>query len=352
MRTLLIEEEMRQSYLTYAMSVLVDRALPDIRDGLKPVHRRILFSMRDLNLAPGSKYQKSAKIVGQCIGNYHPHGDTAVYDAMVRMAQDFSLRYELVDGQGNFGSIDGDAPAAYRYTEARMTRMASEMLDDIQYDTVDMRANFDESRDEPVVLPSRLPNLIVNGSSGIAVGMATNIPPHNLGEICGALIHLLDHPEATVSDLMSLRTGPDFPTGGLICGAGGARLAYETGRGRVVMRAKIHEEEVRGRKALVVTEIPYGVKASTIKESIVKAVNDGHIEGHLADVVGGAQGDGLRLELLLKRDEDPDIVLNQLWKHTNLQYTFSINMIALDGASAYGQVSSACCRPGSTTASR
>jgi DNA gyrase subunit A len=331
LRDLLIEEEMKESYLTYAMSVLVDRALPDIRDGLKPVHRRILFSMRDLNLNPGAKYQKSAKIVGQCIGNYHPHGDTAVYDAMVRMAQDFSLRYMLVDGQGNFGSIDGDAAAAYRYTEAKMAPAAGEMLEDIQYDTVDMKPNFDQQNDEPVVLPAKLPNLLINGSSGIAVGMATNIPPHNLGEVCQAAIHVIDNPACTVSDLMEFVRAPDFPTGGYICGTGGIRTAYETGRGRCIMRAKITTEELRGgQMALVVTEIPYGVKTTTIKESIVKAVNDENVKG-LSEVRGGAVANGLRLELLMKRGEDPDVILNQLWKHTSLQSTFGLNMIALDG---------------------
>jgi len=327
---LLIEEEMKQSYLTYAMSVLVDRALPDIRDGLKPVHRRILYSMRDLSLQPGSKYTKSAKIVGQCIGNYHPHGDSAVYDAMVRMAQDFSLRYELVDGQGNFGSIDGDAPAAYRYTEARMTRAGVEMLDDIQFDTVDHRPNFDESRDEPIVLPARLPNLLLNGSSGIAVGMATNIPPHHLGEVCSALVHLVDEPAATVDDLMQFVQGPDFPTGAYICGRGGIRQAYETGRGRVVMRARIHEEKAGDRDLLVITEIPYGIKLATIVESIAKADRDETVKG-ISSMHGGTVKEGIRLVLELKRGEDPDVVINQLWKHTSLQHTFSINMVALDG---------------------
>ncbi|MFW5829472.1 MAG: DNA gyrase subunit A [Planctomycetota bacterium] len=330
-RALLIEEEMKESYLTYAMSVLVDRALPDIRDGLKPVHRRILFSMRDLNLNPGSKYTKSAKIVGQCIGNYHPHGDSAVYDAMVRMAQSFSLRYCLVDGQGNFGSIDGDAAAAYRYTEARMTRFASEMLEDIQYDTVDHRPNFDESRQEPVVLPSRIPNLLINGSSGIAVGMATNIPPHNLVEVCGAAKLLIERPGATVSDLMRHIRAPDFPTGAFICGTGGIRQAYETGRGRVVMRARVHHEEIRsGVDALIVTEIPYGIKLATIYESINKAHKDERVTG-IANMYGGTVKEGIRLVLELKRGEDPDLVLNQLWKHTYLQASYGINMIALDG---------------------
>ncbi|MFW5829732.1 MAG: DNA gyrase subunit A, partial [Planctomycetota bacterium] len=330
-RRLLIEDEMKESYLTYAMSVLVDRALPDIRDGLKPVHRRILYSMRDLNLNPGSKYQKSAKIVGQCIGNYHPHGDSAVYDAMVRMAQPFSLRYCLVDGQGNFGSIDGDSAAAYRYTEARMTAFGAEMLADIQYDTVDERPNFDESRDEPVVLPSRIPNLLINGSSGIAVGMATNIPPHNLVEVCEAAKELIHNPACTVLDLMRHIRAPDFPTGGFICGTAGARQAYETGRGRVIMRARVHTEEVRpGVMALVVTEVPYAIKLATILESIVKADKDERIKG-IANMYGGTVKEGIRLVLELKRGEDPDLLLNQLWKHTHLQTSFPINMIALDG---------------------
>ncbi len=325
-----IEEEMRESYLTYAMSVLVDRALPDLRDGLKPVHRRILQSMRDLSLGPTAKYQKSAKIVGHCLGNYHPHGDTSVYDAMVRMAQDFSLRYELVDGQGNFGSIDGDSAAAYRYTEARMSRFAGEMLEDIQYETVDFKPNYNGELDEPTVLPGRLPNLLVNGSSGIAVGMATNIPSHNLREICQAIIHLIDHPACTVADLMQFVKAPDFPTGGFICGTAGARAAYETGHGRVVMRSRIEREVIDGRDCLVVTEIPYGIKLATITESIQAAADEERIKG-LHSVFGGVEGDGIRLVIELKKGEDPDLILNQLWEHTNLQYTFSINMVALDG---------------------
>jgi len=329
-RDLLIEEEMKESYLTYAMSVLVDRALPDVRDGLKPVHRRILQSMRDLNLTASAKYQKSAKIVGHALGNYHPHGDTSVYDAMVRMAQDFSLRYMLVDGQGNFGSIDGDAAAAYRYTEARMDRLAGEMLEDIQFDTVHHRDNFDGQRQEPTVLPAKLPNLLVNGSSGIAVGMATNIPPHNLNEVCQAIIHVMEHPACTVSDLMKFVRAPDFPTGGLICGTAGAREAYETGRGRVIMRARVQREQIDGREALVVTHIPYGIKLATIKDSILVAHNEERVKGMHA-VYGGVVGNGIRLVIELKKGEDPEILLNQLWEHTNLQYNFAINMIALDG---------------------
>jgi len=330
MSDLLLEEEMKESYLTYAMSVLIDRALPDIRDGLKPVHRRIMYSMRDLNLTAGAKYQKSAKIVGHCLGNYHPHGDGSVYDAMVRMAQPFSLRYCLVDGQGNFGSIDGDSAAAYRYTEARMTRFGELMLDNIQYDTVDFKPNFDESREEPAVLPSKLPNLLVNGSSGIAVGMATNIPPHNLAEICDGIVHVIDNPACTVGDLMRFVKAPDFPTGGQVCGLAGLREAYETGRGRLVMRAKIVQEEIGGRTALVVTEIPYGVKTETVKQSIVDAAQGERVKG-LHNVYGGAVGDGLRLIIELKKGEDPELVLNQLWQNTSLQYTFAVNMIALDG---------------------
>ena len=329
-RDLLIEEEMKESYLTYAMSVLVDRALPDVRDGLKPVHRRILQSMRDLNLTAAAKYQKSAKIVGHALGNYHPHGDTSVYDAMVRMAQEFSLRYMLVDGQGNFGSIDGDSAAAYRYTEARMDRLAAEMLEDIQFDTVDHRDNFDGQRQEPTVLPAKLPNLLVNGSSGIAVGMATNIPPHNLTEVCQAIIHVIDHPACTVTDLMKFIRGPDFPTGAFICGTAGIREAYETGRGRVVMRARYQKDQIDGRDALIFSQIPYGIKLATIKESIQNAVEDERIKG-LYQVNADVVGDGVRLAIQLKKGEDPDLILNQLWEHTNLQYNFAINMIALDG---------------------
>jgi DNA gyrase subunit A len=330
MSDLLLEEEMKESYLTYAMSVLIDRALPDIRDGLKPVHRRIMYSMRDLNLTAGAKYQKSAKIVGHCLGNYHPHGDGSVYDAMVRMAQPFSLRYCLVDGQGNFGSIDGDAAAAYRYTEARMTRLGELLMEDIQYETVDFKPNYNSESEEPTVLPAKLPNLLVNGSSGIAVGMATNIPPHNLAEICDGIIHVIDNPACTVGDLMRFVKAPDFPTGGQVCGLAGLREAYETGRGRLVMRAKIVEEEIGGRNALVVTEIPYGVKTETVKQSIVDAAQAERVKG-LHNVYGGAVGDGLRLVLELKKGEDPELVLNQLWQNTSLQSTFAVNMIALDG---------------------
>jgi DNA gyrase subunit A len=327
---LLLEEEMKESYLTYAMSVLIDRALPDIRDGFKPVHRRIMYSMRDLNLTATAKYQKSAKIVGHCLGNYHPHGDTSVYDAMVRMAQDFSLRYPLVDGQGNFGSVDGDPAAAYRYTEARMSRLGDMLLEDIQYETVTFKDNYNSESEEPTVLPAKLPNLLVNGSSGIAVGMATNIPPHNLTEVCNGIIHLIDHPACTVGDLMQFVKAPDFPTGGQVCGTAGLREAYETGRGKVVMRAAIERATIEGRDAFVVTSIPYGLKTQTIKESIQQAFEAEQVTG-LHSVSGGDQKEGLRIEIALKRGEDPDVVLNQLWRHTHLQYTFAINMIALDG---------------------
>ena len=325
-----IHDEMKESYLAYAMSVLVDRALPDIRDGLKPVHRRILQTLRDLNLTPGKKFLKCAKIVGDCLGNYHPHGDGAVYDAMVRMAQDFSLRYPLVDGQGNFGSIDGDPAAAYRYTEARMAGPAIDLLADIEYETVDTRPNFDGRMHEPCVLPSAMPNLLVNGSSGIAVGMATNIPPHNLGEVCQAIRHVIDHADCTVADLMQFIHGPDFPTGAVMCGNMGARQAYETGNGRLVVRSKITREVIDGKDALVVTEIPYGIKLGTVYESIQTAHTEEKIPG-LQGMFGGVVGDGIRLVLTIKKGEDPDIVLNQLWEHTNLQYHFAINLIALDG---------------------
>ena len=325
-----VEDEMRNSYLDYAMSVIVSRALPDARDGLKPVQRRILFGMQELGVGPTSGYKKAARMVGDVMGKFHPHGDASIYDALVRMAQDFNMRYPLVAGQGNFGSIDGDGAAAYRYTEARMASPALELLDDIQYDTVDHRPNFDGRLMEPTVLPSRLPNLLVNGSSGIAVGMATNIPPHNLTEVCKTLIHLIEHPQATVPELMQFLRAPDFPTGGFICGTAGVRDAYETGRGRVVMRARTHVEEIEGRAAIVVTQIPYGIKLETITESIVEADKQERVQG-LAKVYGGSVGDGIRLVIELKKGEDPELVLNQLWEHTNLQYNFAINIVALDG---------------------
>src|SRR6266481_870081 len=275
-----IEEEMKRSYLDYAMSVIIGRALPDARDGLKPVHRRILFSMHEIGLVPGRPFKKSATVVGDVLGKYHPHGDTAVYDSLVRMAQDFSMRYPLVDGQGNFGSVDGDSPAAYRYTEARLTRIATEMLADIDKDTVDFIPNYDESREEPTVLPTRYPNLLVNGSGGIAVGMATNIPPHNLNEVIEATIHLIDNPEATSDDLMQFVLGPDFPTGALIMGRSGILDAYRTGRGSIRMRAVAEiDEDAKGGQRIIVTEVPYQTSGESIGSKIEELVRERRIEG-------------------------------------------------------------------------
>jgi DNA gyrase subunit A len=325
-----IEEEMKQSFINYSMSVIVSRALPDVRDGLKPVHRRILYAMNELGLAPGRPYKKSATVVGDVLGKYHPHGDSAVYDAMVRMVQDFSLRYPLVDGQGNFGSVDGDPPAAYRYTEARLTRVAVAMLDDIEKNTVDFQPNFDDQRQEPSVLPAKIPNLLVNGSSGIAVGMATNIPPHNLREVCAAIEVLARTPDATVDELMQHIRGPDFPTGGFIYGVQGLREAYQTGRGRVIMRARVQVEEKAstGRSALVVTEIPYQVNKARLHEQIVELVLEKKIEG-ISAVRDESDRDGMRLVIELKRDAIPSVVLNQLYKHTPMQSTFGVINLAL-----------------------
>lgn len=328
----LIEDEMRSSYIDYSMSVIVSRALPDARDGLKPVHRRILVAMNDLSLYHDRAYRKSAKITGDVTGNYHPHGTVAVYDTMVRMVQEFSLRYPLVDGQGNFGSIDGDAAAAERYTEARLTRLAEEMLRDLDKETVDFRPNYDETRQEPVVLPSAFPNLLVNGSSGIAVGMATNIPPHNLGEIVEALRYLIDHPECTVEDLMRIVRGPDFPTRGIIHGRQGIRDTYLTGHGLITVRGRATIEELRGgRDAIVVTEIPYMVNKAALIERIAALVKEGHIAG-ISDIRDESDREGLRVVIELKRDAQPRVVLNQLYKHTQLQTTFGANMLALVGS--------------------
>jgi DNA gyrase subunit A len=325
----LIEEEMRNSFLDYSMSVIVQRALPDVRDGLKPVHRRILFAMQEGGLSAGRPYKKSATVVGDVLGKYHPHGDSAVYEAMVRMVQDFSLRYPLVDGQGNFGSIDGDNAAAYRYTEARLARLSGEMLADIEKNTVDMAPNFDDRLEEPKVLPARFPNLLVNGSSGIAVGMATNIPPHNLREVVDACVHLVDNPDATVEDLMQHVRGPDFPTGGYICGMIGVREAYTTGRGRVVMRAKADIEEPDGGKPrIIVTEIPFMVNKSRMIEQIASLVREKKLSD-ITDLRDESDRDGIRVVIELKRDAMPQIVLNQLYKHTQLQSTFGIIMLAL-----------------------
>jgi len=327
----LIEEEMQQSFINYSMSVIVSRALPDVRDGLKPVHRRILYAMNELGLTPGRAFKKSATVVGDVLGKYHPHGDSSVYDALVRMVQDFSLRYPLIDGQGNFGSIDGDRAAAYRYTEARLTRVAVAMLDDIDKNTVDFQPNFDDRLEEPTVLPSRLPNLLVNGSSGIAVGMATNIPPHNMREVAAAVELLVENPEVTIDELRTVITGPDFPTGGLIYGSGGIKEAYQTGRGRVVVRARaqIEEKESTGKCAIVVTEVPYQVNKENLVRSIADLAIAKRVEG-ISGVRDETDRDGIRVVIELKRDAIPNVVLNQLYKHTSLQTTFGVIMLALD----------------------
>ena len=325
-----LEEEMRRSYLDYAMSVIVGRALPDARDGLKPVHRRVLFAMHELNNDWNRAYKKSARIVGDVIGKYHPHGDTAVYDTIVRMAQDFSLRHMLVDGQGNFGSVDGDNAAAMRYTEIRLSKIAHEMLDDLDKETVDFAPNYDGSEKEPTVLPARLPNLLVNGSSGIAVGMATNIPPHNLNEIVDACLHLLKSPEATVDELMEIVPAPDFPTAGIIYGINGVREGYRTGRGKVVMRAKVHFEDIdRGtRQTIIVDELPYQVNKKTLLERIAELVHEKKIEG-ISHIQDESDKSGMRVVIDLKRGEVPEVVLNNLYKQTQLQDTFGMNMVAL-----------------------
>src|SRR5213594_3080871 len=329
-----IEEEMRKSYLDYAMSVIVGRALPDIRDGLKPVHRRVLFAMHELGLVPGRPYKKSATVVGDVLGKYHPHGDVAVYDSLVRMVQDFSLRYPLVDGQGNFGSVDGDPPAAYRYTEARLTRIAMTMLEDIDKNTVDFVPNFDDRLQEPTVLPARLPNLIVNGTSGIAVGMATNIPPHNLAETVEAINHLVDHSDASIKDLRKFIKGPDFPTGAIIYGREGIKECYEKGRGRMVLRARavVEEKESTGKQQIVVTEIPYQVNKANLIAQIAELANDKKIDG-ISDIQDYSDREGMRIVIDLKRDAVPAVVLNQLYKHSQMQTTFGAIMLALvDGA--------------------
>ncbi len=326
----LIEDEMKESFIDYSMSVIVSRALPDVRDGLKPVHRRILYAMNELGLVPGRPYKKSATVVGDVLGKYHPHGDSAVYDAMVRMVQEFSLRYPLVDGQGNFGSVDGDSAAAYRYTEAKLTRLAMAMLADIEKNTVDFVPNFDDRLKEPTVLPSLLPNLLVNGSAGIAVGMATNIPPHNLREVAKAIAHMVDHPEATPKDLAKLITGPDFPTGGIIYGRAGIKEMYETGRGRMVVRARaqVEEKESSGRSQIVVTEIPYMVNKARLVEEIAHLARDKKLEG-ISDLRDESDRDGMRVVIELKRDAVPLVVLNNLFKHTQMQTTFGAIMLAL-----------------------
>jgi DNA gyrase subunit A len=324
-----IEEEMKGSYLSYAMSVIVGRALPDARDGLKPVHRRILYAMHELSLDHSKPYKKSARIVGEVLGKYHPHGDVAVYETLVRMVQDFSLRYPLVDGQGNFGSVDGDSPAAMRYTEARMAAISDEMLSDIDKDTVDFAPNFDASLQEPVLLPSALPNLLVNGSAGIAVGMATNIPPHNLNEVIDGITHLVDHPDAEIKDLMKFVKGPDFPTGGIICGREGIKSAYTTGKGKLIVRAKASVEKMKnGKDNVIITEIPYQVNKSTLIEAIADLVQEKKVEG-ISDIRDESDKDGMRIVIELKRDVEAQIVLNYLYKHTQMETTFGIIALAL-----------------------
>jgi DNA gyrase subunit A len=324
-----IEDEMKKSYIDYSMSVIVGRALPDVRDGLKPIHRRILYAMSNLGLTPDKAYRKSATIVGEVMGHYHPHGDAAIYDAMVRMAQDFSIRYPLVDGHGNFGSIDGDPPAAMRYTEARMAKITLEMLSDINKDTVDFVPNFDESSKEPSVLPSRFPNLLVNGSSGIAVGMATNIPPHNLREVIDGVVMMIDNPDVSSDELMSVVKGPDFPTGGIIMGYEGIKNMYRNGRGSMVVRAKTSIEPMEnGRQRIIVTEIPYMVNKARLVEKIAEMVRDKNIEG-ISDLRDESDRNGIRIVIELKRDANPHIILNQLYKHTQLQSNFGAIMLAL-----------------------
>jgi DNA gyrase subunit A len=324
-----LEEEMKNSYIDYAMSVIVGRALPDVRDGLKPVHRRILYSMHELGMTSDKPYRKSARIVGDVLGKYHPHGDTAVYDAMVRLAQDFSTRYPLVDGHGNFGSVDGDDPAAMRYTEARMAKITTEMLADLGKETVDFAPNFDESLKEPVVLPSRFPNLLVNGSSGIAVGMATNIPPHNMGEVIDGTVALIDNPDAGLEEIIQIIQGPDFPTGAMILGKSGIRSAYRTGRGRIVVRAKAEIQELpNNRSRIVVSEIPYQVNKAKLIEKIANLVKDKRLEG-ISDIRDESDRNGMSIVIEIKKDVNPNIVLNYLYKHTQLQDTFGVIMLAL-----------------------
>ena len=325
-----IEDEMRSSYLDYAMSVIVGRALPDVRDGLKPVHRRILYGMNEMGLVHNRAYRKSAKIVGEIMGNYHPHGDTAIYDTLVRMAQDFNMRYCLVDGQGNFGSVDGDPPAAMRYTEARLTKLAEEMLADIDKETVDFRPNYDESRVEPVVLPAKVPNLLVNGAGGIAVGYATNIPTHNIAEVVAGLLKLLDNPETTIAQLMEVIPGPDFPTAGYIYGKQGIKDAYHTGRGLLTLRAKasIETDERTDRDRIIVTEIPYQVNKARLIEKIAELIQDKRIEG-ISDLRDESDRDGMRIVIELKKGEIPLVLLNNLYKHTPMQSTFGVIMLAL-----------------------
>ncbi|MEG1686267.1 MAG: DNA topoisomerase (ATP-hydrolyzing), partial [Angelakisella sp.] len=324
-----IDREMRKSFLEYSMSVIIDRALPDVRDGLKPVHRRIIYTTEELGFTPDKAHRKCAKIVGDVLGSYHPHGDQSVYDALVRMAQSFSLRYPLIDGHGNFGSVDGDPPAAYRYTEARMSKMALYMLQDIDKDTVEWKGNYDDTKKEPVVLPSRFPNLLVNGSTGIAVGMATNIPPHNLGEVIDGVCTLIDNPEATLDELMASIQGPDFPTGGIIMGRSGIRAAYSTGRGKITLRAKAHIEDFKnGRERIIVEEIPYMVNKARMIENMAELVKDKRIE-MISDLRDESDRDGMRIVIELKREANAQVVLNQLYTFTQMQDTVGVIMLAL-----------------------
>ena len=326
-----IEHELKNSFISYAMAVIVSRALPDVRDGLKPVHRRILYSMTELGMTPDKPFRKSARIVGDVLGKYHPHGDTAVYDAMVRLAQDFSMRYTLVEGQGNFGSVDGDSPAAMRYTETRLSKMAADLTADLDKQTVDFYPNFDETLMQPEVLPSRFPNLLVNGSGGIAVGMATNIPPHNMGEVIDGVVYMLDHPDCTVGELMDIIKGPDFPTAGLIMGMNGIKSAYLTGKGRIIMRARTEIEPINAnRSRIVVTEIPYQVNKARLVEKIAELVHEKRVEG-ISDLRDESDRRGMRIVIELKKDVNPQNVLNTLFKHTQMQETFGVNMLALVG---------------------
>ena len=324
----IIEEEMKQSYLDYSMSVIVGRALPDVRDGLKPVHRRILYAMQQAGLFHNKPFRKSAFIVGRVMAEFHPHGDAAIYDTLVRLAQNFSMRYTLVDGQGNFGSIDGDNPAAMRYTEARLAKLAEEMLQDIEKRTVKFAPNFDNTSQEPLVLPSKVPNLLINGSSGIAVGMATNIPPHNMSEVINAVISQIDNPEITPEQLMQHIKGPDFPTGAVICGTSGIKSAYKTGRGKIIVRAKTQAEDIKDRKRIIVTEIPYMVNKSEMISHIADLVRDKKING-ISDIRDESDKDGIRIVIELRKDSNHEVVLNQLYTHSRLQVTFGVIMVAL-----------------------
>src|SRR5210317_2411736 len=323
-----IEDEMKSAYIDYSMSVIVSRALPDVRDGLKPVHRRVLFGMHELGIRSNTAYKKSARIVGEVLGKYHPHGDSSVYDTMVRMAQEWSLRYLLVDGQGNFGSVDGDSPAAMRYTEARMQKMSEDLMADIDKETVDHSLNFDDTLKEPTVLPTRVPNLLINGASGIAVGMATNMPPHNLTEVVDGTIQYIENNDITIDELIQTIKAPDFPTGGTIYGYEGVREAFQTGRGRVVIRAKANIEEVNGRECIIVTEIPYQVNKAEMIRKTAELVNDKKLEG-ISDIRDESDRKGMRVVYVLKRDAVPNVVLNKLYKYTQLQSSFSVNNIAL-----------------------